>query len=396
MNILITTFTYLPNKDGVSEACRVMAEGLAQLGWKVWVATSMEYEPSVNNDTLRQNEVNVVHFPLGCPPFNSPSAADEVVKFHQFVRDGKFDVVVNHCWDSCMARYLQVICASLSSRFVMVSHGYSRHIMDWQRSPFRGWRMWLRGMLFTFRTFPKMLSSHHDVVFLSEKKDFGRFLDHWIASATHHHGIHVIANAIDLGQFPSDDCDFRKRNGIGVSPMALCVANYSERKNQMLAVKTFREANVPGSVLVLIGSAFNDYAKLVQDYDMVLSREYQACRVVFLENLTRKETFAAYVACDLFLLTAKAETQPIVLIEAMAAGKPWISTDTGCVSEMAGGVVCRRRKQLPHTIRRLFRDESERHRLGALGKAEALANHDATKTAAKFDAILRGSIHSRR
>lgn len=392
MKILITSFTYLPNKDGVAEACRVMAEGLAALGWEVWVATSMGCQLGVDTRPVACAGVNVVHFPLDQHTYNSPSLKDEIGEFLDFVRDGDFDVVANQCWDSLLARYLQPVRRSLQAEFVIISHGYSRHIMDWQKNPLKGWGVWLRGMLFTLQDFPKMLAAHDKVIFLSGKRDWNRFSDHLAATAMRHRGIHVIANGIDLKQFPDTDEGFRERHGIGNAPMALCVANYSERKNQLLAVRAFREANVPGSVLVLIGSQFNDYSERVRKLDSRLSAAHADCRVLFLEKLPRGETFAAYVACDLFLLAAKAETQPIVLIEAMAAGKPWISTDTGCVSEMSGGIVCGCNKQLVAAIRRLFADEAERRRLGGLGKSEAAAKHDSSQTARSFDAVLRESL----
>lgn len=392
MKILITSFTYLPNKDGVAEACRIMAEGLATLGWEVWVATSMGCQLGVNTHPVRVSGVNVVHFPLDQHSYNSPLLRDEIAEFFDFVKNGRFDVVVNQCWETRLARHLHHLQGFPSTRFVMVSHGYARHLMEWQKNIFRGWGRWLRGLCFTFSTFPRMLKSHQTVIFLSKKKDWNRFLDHRLASTFRHPRIHVIANGIDLQQFPSSDEGFREKHGIGTGLMALCVANYSDRKNQLLAVKAFREADVRGSVLVLIGSELNAYARQVQDLDRALSGKHPSCRVVFLEKLSRQETFAAYVACDIFLLAAKAETQPIVLIEAMAAAKPWVSTNTGCVSEMAGGIVCKRKKQLAPAIQRLFADESERIRLGSLGKNEAAAKHDSSKIARIFDRVLHETL----
>jgi hypothetical protein len=40
MKILIASFTFPPNKDGVSEAASVMASGFLAQGWEVEVATT--------------------------------------------------------------------------------------------------------------------------------------------------------------------------------------------------------------------------------------------------------------------------------------------------------------------------------------------------------------------
>ena len=70
-------------------------------------------------------------------------------------------------------------------------------------------------------------------------------------------------------------------------------------------------------------------------------------------NYFRHLGLYAYRAADLFVLSAKAETQPIVLLEAMASRTPWLATDTGCVSELPGGVVVRSEDELVEKMREL-------------------------------------------
>lgn len=47
----------------------------------------------------------------------------------------------------------------------------------------------------------------------------------------------------------------------------------------------------------------------------------------------------ALAAADLFLFTSRVECAPLVILEAMAAGTPWVSYDVGNVSELPGGLV---------------------------------------------------------
>jgi glycosyltransferase involved in cell wall biosynthesis len=47
----------------------------------------------------------------------------------------------------------------------------------------------------------------------------------------------------------------------------------------------------------------------------------------------------AVAAADLFLFTSRVECAPLVILEAMAAGTPWVSYDVGNVSELPGGLV---------------------------------------------------------
>ena len=393
MRILITTFTYPPNKDGVAEACRALAEGLADLGWEVCVATDGRAEVESTPSLRIMNGVQIHYFKFGDYSVRKTKETADSLNYQEFARNGRFDIVVNQCWDVRATLDLEPIMPSLRVKRVLVSHGYAAHAYQWHPSLTMGLGKWLRGLNFTFRRFPKSIKAYDKLIFLSPQKGIGRFFDHTIASLMQHPGIETIANGVDLAQFQASDEGFRQCHGIGDAPMALCVANYCDRKNQRLAVEAFRKANVPGSVLVCIGSELNAYGLGVVQLDELLQKSYPACRVLLLEHLSREETFAAFTACDLVLLAAKAETQPIVLIEAMAAGKPWISTNTGCVATMAGGLVCKRKSHLVEAIRKLLLNHALRVGLGSQGRHQAENQHDIKNNVARFDSIFRELAH---
>lgn len=367
-----------------------MAEGLAGLDWDVSIATSMEnYKRTANASVTPVDTIKITDFDFRQNPDDETAHDREVRRYQDFVKEGDFDLIVNQCWEVPTTRFLQPIFTQLKAKKIMVSHGYGMHVYIWQLSLAMGLGIWLRGLKFTWCKFPKLVRSYDRIIFLSPTKDMGRFFDHRIAYWMRHSGIEIVANGIDLEPLESTMRDFRKTHGIGTALMVLCVANYSERKNQRLAVQCFRKANVPGSILVFIGSELNHYVKAVMRLDHVLAESYSDCRVLFLEKISREETFAAFRECNLVLLTATAETQPIVLIEAMAAGKPWISTNTGCVASMRGGIVCRRKSRLAPTIRKMLSDSNLRSTLGAEGKHEAVTHYNATKNVRQFDRIFR-------
>ena len=116
--------------------------------------------------------------------------------------------------------------------------------------------------------------------------------------------------------------DFRALFGIGDRRIVLCLSNYDPLKNQLMAVKAFIEANVPGSILVVAGKAFTEYTEILRAW----CREAEgADRVMFLEKLDRPLIRAAYRAADLFVCPSLWESGPLVLLEAMAAGTPFVS-----------------------------------------------------------------------
>jgi glycosyltransferase involved in cell wall biosynthesis len=58
-----------------------------------------------------------------------------------------------------------------------------------------------------------------------------------------------------------------------------------------------------------------------------------------LDGATPGTVERAIAAADLFLFTSRVECAPLVILEAMAAGTPWVSYDVGNVTELPGGVV---------------------------------------------------------
>lgn len=383
MRILITTHSYAPNKDGVAEASRVMAEGLAALGWDMWVATGYPFDgqPAAPSESVKG--VTIDRFSL-----DRDQAEQEIHRYQDFVRAGRFDVIVNQCWEVWSTTLMQPLLSELKSAKVLVSHGYSQHIYHWAAVPTMGLGVWLRGLRWTLARFSLMIRRYDRLIFLSEKKGWGRFFDHSVATWIDHPGIEVVPNGTDPRLMPPDDRGFRARHGIGSGPMVLYVANYFEGKNQKLALRVFRDAAIDGAKLVFIGSELGAYGReLLADI-----KRAAMTNVVVLEKQSRDETFAAFAAADAFLLTSKAETQPIVLIEAMAAGVPWVSTDTGCVSTMPGGLTGASSVTLAGHLRRVISDPELRRKLKDEAARAVDSHYSSEATLAAFDRIFRSLL----
>ena len=384
MKILITSFTYPPNKDGVAEATRSMAEGLASMGHEVIVATASHKDRKEG----KQNSVKVVSFQIGNQGIWKIPKGREADQFSRFILSCNPDILINHCWDAWPAVLSQKIFHDLSCKKIQVSHGFSQHIWIPYFKPFFGLGQLLKGLLWTLFMYPGVAKSYDAIVFLSGCGGFGRFFDQTICRWIKHPCLHVIPNSVQENKYTDRAGDFRIKYNVGDGLMVLCVANYSERKNQTLAVRAFRKANIPGSTLVFIGSEFNEYSEKVMKLDEAISQK-SLCRTIFLEGISREETQAAFACSDIFLLTAKQETQPIVIIEAMAAGKPWISTHTGCVSNMEGGVVADGCVALASNLNRIATDSIIASSLGRTGRKAAVENYQESMIIDRWDNLLK-------
>lgn len=172
--------------------------------------------------------------------------------------------------------------------------------------------------------------------------------------------------------------------------LLLNVANYCDRKNQISTLRAFLEAGRTDSTLVFIGGELNDYsAAMKRLYDEWIHRYPHATgRVLILDKIPKATIYAAYQAADLFVLSAKAETQPLVLLDAMGAGVPFISSDVGCVVEFPGGLVLNGERPVARAINRLLDDPALRLRLGEQGKAEAQKRYSWERILDGYEALF--------
>jgi len=385
MKILIATFTYPPNADGVAEASAVLAQGLARRGHAVTVATEFhpQRKPNAPDANPRVEQFKITGFSNWRIGIQGETGA-----YRKFLRNFSGDLAIFQTWDMWPTHLAFPCLGQIKAKKVLVSHGFAAHI--WKRHHKFPWGLgyWMGGWPLVLQT-PFLMRKFHQVVFLSQRCDWGRFFDHRIARWTGFNKVSIIPNGAFAREFNDDTLpDFRKDFGIGPGLMILCVAKYCDGKNQLLAVGAFRRAKLGDATLVLIGNEFNDYTEQVRLRDDELQKEFPAGCVVWLEKLNRKQICAAYRTADLFILPSRAESQPIVLLEAMASHTPWLSTDVGCVSELPGGVVVQTENEMVTRLQELAGSAALQQQLAADGWAANQKTYDWEQVVAAYERLI--------
>lgn len=381
--IVILSFTFPPNADGVAEATRAMAWGLAEKGHDVSVGTG--YLPDRTDFSPRPN-LKVHQFRIEAGGNFWPKITGEASRFTAFLLNANADFVICHCWETWPTLLAERVFSQLGGRKILVSHGYTTHLWTPTTRPPWGLAAWVRRLPRVLRLIQNLFR-YDAVVVLSKKRDLRRFLDHLVGRALQPQRIHIIPNGTDIEAF----C--KRPDNIGClvkddEKAILFVANYSPRKNQELALRAFRRMDQAGTALIFIGSEFNQYSRNIQRLDGELRTRQSKGRVIFLERVPRASVVAAYLDCEIVLLTAKAETQPIVLIEAMAAGKPFISTNTGCVGEMPGGVTANNEEEIAEELTRLLVHPDIARNIGLAGQKASREIYDWKKIVARYEELL--------
>jgi glycosyltransferase involved in cell wall biosynthesis len=390
LKILIISFSFPPQVNGVAEVAQTQARGFAARGHDVTVATKFDEA----RDGRRTSErITVRQFKISGAFEARTGYCGELEAYQRCIAQEPVDIILINCWQNPLTDLAIPVLFRNPGKKIMLSHGFDAHIWRPNRRPSWGLGSWLRYQPYVWRL-PSMMKAFDRLVFLSTRRDSGRFLDHWVAQRLFPGRVSIIPNGTHLFEFGRSQGDFRNVYGIETKYMFLNVANYCHRKNQLATLRDFMAANWPEATLVFIGGEFNDYqAEMTRTYARCRTRFPQS-RVMFLEKVPKRMIYAAYQAADALILGAKTETQPLAILDAMAAGIPFISSDVGCVRDFPGGLVVRHGADTTRAIVQVLEDSSLRERLSAEGRAACETKYNWERVLDAYEALFtRLALH---
>ncbi len=252
--------------------------------------------------------------------------------------------------------------------------------------------------------------SRHQWTFLqrARKRIYGRLIERYNLSHTRHliaigryvvdyflkvltPGTHVyyVPNAIDESYFGLGD----KGNGGTI----LYAGRVIRRKRALDLVRAFARVvpQLPSAQLRLAGEYHTDpaYAACVKQ---AIAEEDLEGRVHMLGGLTEREVQREFESCDVLALPSIQETTPMVIAQAMAAGKPVVATPVGGVAEMVRDgetgflVPVGDTNHLADALLSLLGDPRLRQRFGHAGRQFAAENYLAASVARRTCTVYAG------
>jgi len=140
--------------------------------------------------------------------------------------------------------------------------------------------------------------------------------------------IHLIPNGVDPAHFTPPPPEFNRRDA---RPTLLHISNFAPKKRTPDIVEGFASPEVPANTrLVMVGQG--------PDLPLAKARAQELGiqdRVDFVG--VKKDVRPFFWQADAFVLTSASEGAPLVLLEAMACGVPWISTPWGAAADLPPG-----------------------------------------------------------
>lgn len=385
MKILILTFTFFPEMNGVANVVFKHAKGLSDLGYDVEVITS-------HNEKREIEEINKLGFKLtqfkigGNWKLNSRYYG-EIEKYKQYLYESDADIVMSHCWQIWNTDLLVDTPKKRNTKYVLFSHGISFNEI-YNLKTFISYFLWRPYVWFKV---PKILKFFDHIVIMSDKEDDNRFYDKKLIKR-YNIQYSIIPNFVDLKS--SYNLEKKEKNK---NRMILSVGNYSHSKNEKDVLLSFEMANIEDCELVIIGNSKNSYYNQLLSYYTKNYKKFEIKNksVKFLCSLSYNEILNYFYTSDLFIFASRTEYFPTVILEAMLTKTPFVSYDVGCVSELKGGFVVKCKEEMANKITEIFAMKPEDYnKLVEEGRFEVLNKYNFDNVLKKIDSLILNLINN--
>lgn len=336
-----------------------LAEGLSNLGHEVKIVTSLNTD---NTPVEMLNNVKIIRVDLatkyGFPVGNKKLYRDLIVKESKIS-----DVMINVCTQSAFTDVLLKRIDEIKCLKVLYLHGM--YDFSWKPYSFHSissflkkiWKLFYYG--FYFKRYKKSFQNYDMVTQLHGLcTGYQFFKDKYGIDSE------IIGNACD-------EYFYTGTREISAEKYAICVANYFYDKNQEFVLNAFYQSKTSQRMkLIFIGGKETKYLDTLRRLNKGLEKKHGLYdQVVFLVNIDRKKTMDLIKGATMYLFGSNYEMYPISIVESMASGVPFISTDVGCVRGLPGGFVVKNIGEMSYFIDLLFSDPIFNIKLGELGNA---------------------------
>lgn len=393
MDILIASPSFPPAAGGVAHVVQQHVEHLAGMGHRVTVITASE--GADNGETTTAQGVRVLRLPVKAGRFPVYAAGDRFgirqpavrAQYQGLLQHAKADVLITHCWQAWNTDWAVDIAERLRFPVCLFSHGTSVNDTTGRTGLLR----WFRWRSYAWCRMPATLRRIALLITLHDQADNNRFYD--VALAIRHvTPIAVVANAANA---ELDNATPWQPEEVRTHHVALCVCQFTPEKNPAQVLDAFVRHAPPDWSLVVCGSRRTAYLERLEARYRRQARRRAVPPVSFQTGLSASQIMGLYKRADLFLAASRTECQPLVVLDAMAAALPFVSTDVGCLRSLPGGIVVRSRGDFERETAALMMDARLRARLADAGRHAYEALYNRAVTFERLEAALRSLTSAR-
>lgn len=317
MRILITTEQYYPIKSGVSSVVTAIAEKLVELEHEVYVVTGFEERKYLN-----YNGVNIIEFKIYGGFSNYYRG--ETKQYINFVKNFECDLLINECVQNWSTDLILRNIKELNAKMKFLhSHGFSLLALK-SKNPWANLKA-----KFYYKTAYKFFELYDHIFLLHDKTiETSYLLDHKIKNYSY------LPNGVNKNFICNKFLSDKKEKYI------LNISNYYPLKNQEFLLEAYYRAETDYTLILIGNSVLKNYLNKLKQLKIKFDSKYKYKNVEFLYQISKDETEKYLENAILFLHSSKLEVFPMVIVESMAKGVPFLCTDVGNVKELSSeGIV---------------------------------------------------------
>ncbi|WP_302999605.1 glycosyltransferase family 4 protein [Thomasclavelia spiroformis] len=362
MRFLFTVASYYPVVGGVQKVTQNIAEELVRQGHSVTVLIS-------KNEGLKElktlNGVHLKYYELYTKKDKIVGCKDKYIEYLKKLCE-EIDVLVNVCVHSALTDQALPHINEFNCKKVLYLHG----IYDFK---------WTQKDKSTFtRILSKLYYNTRRKIYYSKLYKYARNYDFIVHLSEEDESMeymkkHGIKNNIVIHN-SAENSLFEPARTKCIDKYFLQVANYAEHKNQLYSLEAFYKSNCKDMKMIYIGSKENNYYYHLKKRNDYFSKKYGKRKVEFLVNLERNEIIEKFKHATAIILSSRVEKFPMVLVEGMACGVPFISTECGNVKNLPGGYIVGSINEMANKMNKICTNENNSTMLGKKGLAYAKQN----------------------
>jgi glycosyltransferase involved in cell wall biosynthesis len=348
--ILICTQSYYPFQNGIAEVTKNLAEQFVENGYEVVVATQQH---PLSNKEFILNGVRVKSFNIFGSLLYGITGSD-IEEYIELVKQQDYDILNIHCAQIWVFDVLIDYLEKIDRIKIFTSHGLSLI----QNEVFKGYEAHLMRGLNSIDKIVCLSKGVIDYVFF--KKNFERKTV-------------VIPNGVSVTKLLEEKNKISSFQLPASSDYVVNISNHTPQKNHSLF---FNIARLQKELLfVNIGRGYTT-ERYHLDKVGIKGGCYYACKLKALTSsnvklytdVDRSVLLNLLANAKIFLLSSTWEQFPISILEAMAFGVPWVSTEVGNLKELDGGLTFTSSKDATSKIQTLLTEKEQYKELSRAGK----------------------------
>lgn len=366
MKILLTTPTYPPFNSGLGNAVQQQAAALVENGYSVVVATGGKTRAQ------RIDEVSgalVEEFDIHGADYLLNPIRGDVEAYELFLTESFFDVVLMNAWqtwstDLCFRNWQHI-----KGRKLLYSHCVSTNMFFWQQ-PLRSTIRYLFWRPYWWRL-PSLIRRLDGMIFLGSDGSDSRFDDFKLARKLGT-PLHVVPNGLSPAAFDTlnqPSVERKQRDQL------IAIGSYDWLKGHDFVLHAYARSSAKNRIpLKVFGQSHSAFSTRLKQLARSLGVEDSF--VTFHEGVSGAPLLEECERSIALLSGSHTECQPLVLLDAMASGTPFVARRTGCISSLPGGVAVKSEVEAVDSIDRLLSDASHWSLLSEAGRAYVATNCD--------------------